>query len=135
VFSRLLDLDELKDIARRVDLARVDLSAAPLGGPGRARSHCRFRNRGTEYVSESSMKWMSGGTKRQCDRTLPRARGTASSASREGICLRIAGLLGLPGRLSGLRIFHSNSVLYAAFLWVRRALKSKNGGFRPGQRR
>jgi hypothetical protein len=34
------------------------------------RSHCRFRNRGTEYVSTSGMKWMSGGTKRQCDRAL-----------------------------------------------------------------
>jgi hypothetical protein len=34
------------------------------------RSRCRFRNRGTEYVSESGMKWMGGGTKRQCDRAL-----------------------------------------------------------------
>jgi hypothetical protein len=36
----------------------------------RVRSHCRFRSRGTEYVSESGMKWISGGTKRQCDRAL-----------------------------------------------------------------
>ena len=36
----------------------------------RVRSHCRFRNRGTKYVSESGMKWMRGATKRQCDRTL-----------------------------------------------------------------
>jgi hypothetical protein len=34
-----------------------------------ARSHCRLRNRGTEYVREY-VKWMSGGAKRQCDRTL-----------------------------------------------------------------
>jgi hypothetical protein len=37
----------------------------------RVRSHCRFRNRGIEYVSESGVKWMSGSTKRQCDQTLP----------------------------------------------------------------
>ena len=35
--------------------------------PG-VRSHCRFRKRGTEYVSESVMKRMKGRTKRQCDR-------------------------------------------------------------------
>ena len=40
------------------------------GGVLRVRSHHRFRNRGTDYVSESGMKWMSGGTKRQCDRAL-----------------------------------------------------------------
>jgi hypothetical protein len=27
------------------------------------RSHCRFRNRDTEYVSGYGMKWMSGSTK------------------------------------------------------------------------
>jgi hypothetical protein len=26
--------------------------------PTRVRSNCRFRKRGTEYVSESGMKWM-----------------------------------------------------------------------------
>jgi hypothetical protein len=36
----------------------------------RIRSHCRFRNSGTEYDRESGMKWMRGGTKRQCDRAL-----------------------------------------------------------------
>jgi hypothetical protein len=36
---------------------------------GRVRSH-RSRNRGTEYVSESGIKWMSGGIKRQRDRVL-----------------------------------------------------------------
>ena len=34
------------------------------------RSHCRFRNRGTEYVGESGIKWMSGGTKRQRGQAL-----------------------------------------------------------------
>jgi hypothetical protein len=34
----------------------------------RARSHCRFRNRGTDYVSEPGMKRTSSSTKRQCDR-------------------------------------------------------------------
>jgi hypothetical protein len=38
--------------------------------PTRVQSHCRFRKRGTEYVSESGIKWMSGGAKRQCDRAL-----------------------------------------------------------------
>jgi hypothetical protein len=37
---------------------------------GRVRSHCRFRYRGNQYVSESCMKSVSGGAKRQCDRAL-----------------------------------------------------------------
>jgi hypothetical protein len=40
----------------------------------RARSNCQFRNRGTDYISESGMKWMSGGARRQCDRALARCR-------------------------------------------------------------
>jgi hypothetical protein len=36
----------------------------------RVRSHCRFRNKGTEYLSKSDMIWMNGTTKRHCDRTL-----------------------------------------------------------------
>jgi hypothetical protein len=43
------------------------------GSRRRVRSHCRFRNRGTEYVREYGMKRMNGGTKRQCDRALPDA--------------------------------------------------------------
>ena len=46
-----------------------DVDAADLG---RVRSHYRFRNRGTKRISESGMKWMSGSTKRECDRALPR---------------------------------------------------------------
>jgi hypothetical protein len=46
------------------------LGAALRGGAGRVRSHCHFRNEGTEYVSESGIKWMSSGAKRQCDRAL-----------------------------------------------------------------
>ena len=38
-----------------------------LRRPAGVRSHSRFRNRGTEYLSESGLKRMSGGTKRQCD--------------------------------------------------------------------
>jgi hypothetical protein len=41
----------------------------PRGSP-RVRSHCRFRNSGAGYVSESGMKRTSGGAKRQCDRAL-----------------------------------------------------------------
>ena len=37
------------------------------GGP-RVWSHCRFRDRCTEYVRKTSIKWMSGSTKRHCDR-------------------------------------------------------------------
>ena len=69
-------------LARAGGLARARQSAhddAPAGGrrrPGaRVRSHCRFRYRGTEYVSESGIKWMSGRTKPECGRALwpPRA--------------------------------------------------------------
>ena len=37
---------------------------------GRVRPHRRFRNRGTESLSECGMEWMSAGAKRQCDRAL-----------------------------------------------------------------
>jgi predicted PhzF superfamily epimerase YddE/YHI9 len=46
------------------------LSAGAAGGGGRVRSQCRVRNRGAAYVSEYGTKWMSGSTKRQCDRAL-----------------------------------------------------------------
>jgi hypothetical protein len=36
----------------------------------RIRPHCRFRNRGTEFVRDSGVKGMSGSAKRQCDRAL-----------------------------------------------------------------
>ena len=41
-----------------------------LEGVPRVRSNFRFRNRGTEYVSEYGVKWKRGGAKRQCDRAL-----------------------------------------------------------------
>jgi hypothetical protein len=54
----------------------------------RVRSHCHFRNRGADSLSESGIKWMSGGTKRQCDRALMRyssvpstSRGTVPAAA------------------------------------------------------
>jgi hypothetical protein len=50
--------------------APVALQPKRAGGVPRVRLHCRFRNRGTEYVSKSGMKWMGGSTKRQCDRAL-----------------------------------------------------------------
>jgi hypothetical protein len=37
-------------------LLKADCSEKPIV-PG-VRSHCRFRHRGTEYVSESGLKWM-----------------------------------------------------------------------------
>ena len=54
-------------IARRPSM--LFIAQTPQNAPG-FRSHCRFRNRGTEYVSKSGMKWMSGGAKRQCGRAL-----------------------------------------------------------------
>ena len=42
--------------------------------PTRVRSYCRFRNRGTEYVSESCVKRMSSSAKQRCDRALPPPR-------------------------------------------------------------
>ena len=39
----------------------------PACSTPRVRSHGRFRNRGTEYISKYVMKWMSGNTKRQSD--------------------------------------------------------------------
>ena len=53
---------------------------SPRWCPPKVRSHCRFRNRGTKYVSESGMKRMSGGTKRQCDRALCPTSAASSSA-------------------------------------------------------
>jgi hypothetical protein len=40
------------------------------GAEPRVRSHCRFRKRCTEYVSDSGIKWVNGSTERQCDRAL-----------------------------------------------------------------
>jgi hypothetical protein len=37
----------------------------------RVKLHCRFINRGIEYVSGFGIKWTSGSAKRQCDRALP----------------------------------------------------------------
>ena len=54
----------------RVALALPRLRGAPRPSrrAPRVPSHCRFRNRRTEYVSESGIKWTSGSsTKRQRD--------------------------------------------------------------------
>ena len=59
--------DKGKDLAGgmvQVYGARVLLVAARAPAPRvvpRVRSHCRLRNRGTEYASQSGMKWMRGG--------------------------------------------------------------------------
>jgi hypothetical protein len=50
--------------------------------PSRVRSHCRFRNRGTDSLSKSVIKWMSDGTKRQCDQTLPPSPSPSGSRPR-----------------------------------------------------
>ena len=68
---------------------RASESSAPSPG---VRSHGRFRNRGTDSLSESGMKWMCGGTQRQRDRALrpPARRGrrrvSATPARRHPHC-------------------------------------------------
>ena len=42
---------------------------------------------------------------------------------------RIVNCPGRPGRLSGLSVFHSKSVLYGAFVWARRALNDPKRRF------
>ena len=54
--------------------------------PG-VRLHCRFINRGNEYVSGSGMEWMSESTKRQCDQALctpppPQPSGPSTAGAR-----------------------------------------------------
>jgi hypothetical protein len=49
---------------------------------------------------------------------------------------RLESVRARPGRLSARSYrFQSKSTFYGAFLWARRVLNSKNGGFRPGQMR
>ena len=73
-FARIVRTCLLQDTPRRT------ISNIPIVDPGatlgraRVRSHCRFRNRGTEYVRTFVMEWMGGGTSRQCDRALRRAQ-------------------------------------------------------------
>jgi hypothetical protein len=63
----------------RAPRASADPPAPPCSGWRRAtagpapriRSQCRFRNRGTDYLSESGIKWTSGSAKGQCDRARP----------------------------------------------------------------
>ena len=66
VGSRAAELEAELAEARAL-LAQADQQSECAAGLARGRSHCRFRNRGTEYFSESGVKWMSGSTKRQCD--------------------------------------------------------------------
>ena len=44
-----------------------DRTTAPWYNRRGVRSHCRFRNRGTEYVSEYGMTWMRGSAAVQSD--------------------------------------------------------------------
>jgi hypothetical protein len=70
--------------------ARVERQAARPGAAAasawplhrRVRSHCRFRNRGTEDVSKSGTKRMGGGTTRQCGRALLHRAGRISVCRR-----------------------------------------------------
>jgi hypothetical protein len=63
-------------------LSSATVIALPLArSPPRVRSHCRFRSRGTDCVSESGMKRMSGGAKRRCDRARSRPASRACRRS------------------------------------------------------
>jgi hypothetical protein len=72
---------------------------------------------------------------RACDpeAPLPFARVAAQSADATNL-KRMATVRALLGRLSALSVSHSKSVLYGAFVWVRRALTSPERRFlaRPG---
>ena len=60
---------------QREDLRRGERVATNQHGHGpRVRSHCRFRNRGTDCLGESGMPWMRGGAKRRRDRARCRPR-------------------------------------------------------------
>jgi hypothetical protein len=52
---------------------------------------------------------------------------------RAGICADCSLCPGPPGRLSALSVFLCKSFFYGAFVWARRRLTAKIGGFRPGQ--
>jgi hypothetical protein len=58
---------------------------AGRGGGGRAQSHRRFRNTDAESVSDFGIKWMSGGTKWQCDRTLGGGRAAERHVARQPV--------------------------------------------------
>jgi hypothetical protein len=78
------------------------ISKASLGASARwywgsvALSFQIFRNIGTECASESGVKWMSGSTKRQCDRGLSttcspcRRIGVRSDSSQTGCAAQAA---------------------------------------------
>jgi hypothetical protein len=66
---------ELRGRTARPDAGAAAVPCGPrpwdLGLSGfRVRLHRRFRNRGTEALSESGMERLNGRTKRQCDRAL-----------------------------------------------------------------
>ena len=67
---------QFKVPARREEEVRQEVKAEQVQ---EARSHGRFRTRTTESLSEFGMKRVSGGLKRQCDRTR-RAGGAAQDA-------------------------------------------------------
>ena len=54
------------------------------GREGRVRSHCRFRNRATEYVSKYCIKWMSSSTFDNA--TEPYAKRSARARRSSGSC-------------------------------------------------
>ena len=58
-------------LPHRLDAREYETRRQRRGGSQtRARSHCRFRSRGIEYVRKSGMKRMSGSAKRRCNRAL-----------------------------------------------------------------
>jgi hypothetical protein len=57
-------------------------------GAARTRSHCRFRNTGTECISKSGMKWMRVSTKRKTRPNPRRGCGGRSSHASSAGCRR-----------------------------------------------
>ena len=87
------------------------MRSSPTPGPGRARRRhppspgwgslaCRVRSRGTDPLSESGVTWMSGSTKRQCDRAL--APGVAAGVA--AVPARALRLVGPRGRKNYIRV-------------------------------
>jgi hypothetical protein len=103
-----------------------------LRGATRGRSHCHFRNRGTEYLHESVIKWMRGGAQQQCERTLG-ALGPVRAAAAEG--RRSRDCSGPPGRSLTLSFPTVNQGCTALLYGRAVRLPSKNAGFLPGQKK
>ena len=120
--------------------SQAPITAGPRGlrlahAAPRVRSHCRFRNRGTEYVSELGKKRMSGSTKRVMRPSPSSACVVCQRTSRSGCwcekCVRVAQKVqSRPIRSGGGTVrkgwswpnFWANSASFSLGQWVRQVL-------------